>query len=695
MDALPQPPAAFRQEVVHEKHGDRRVDPYMWMHDRNSPKVLEHLKAENAYTDAVLKPYAALRSELLRDLRSRIVEDDQSVPVQRRGYSYYTRMVKGGEYPVLARRQDLPKGQAGPEEILLDGNAEAKGTDYFALSGLAPSPDNSHIVYGADTVGRRFYELRVLRVQSPTTEAKGSTAEVRRIPNTTGNVAWAEDNRTLFYVTQDPQTLRSDTVWTMDIHTGQSRKVYHEPDETFSVSIWKSRTNRFLFLQMSSTVTSEVRYLPADKPNEEPRIFSPRQRGLEYSVEDGTDQFYVLTNDAARNFRVMTAPRNSTSRSSWKEHIATDNEVLIEDVNVFSDFIALSEMKDGQSQIRIIPNKGKPYLIAFEDPAYVVAAEANPNFDAKTFRFGYQSLVRPPSVFEHDISSKDNRLLKQQEVPGYQAERYASERLLVTSHDGEKVPLLLVYRKDLRKKGGQPTLLYGYGAYGINTEADFSSSAVNLLDRGFVYALAQVRGGSEKGRRWYEDGRQLAKMNTFKDFIACGDHLVSSGIAAPGRLYAWGGSAGGLLVGASINLRPDLFRGVIAAVPFVDVLTTMLDESIPLTTGEYDEWGNPNDKTFYQAMRQYSPYDNVSKQKYPAMLITSGFHDSQVQYWEPTKWAARLRDVNQSKEPILLFTHLEAGHGGASGRYKRLEDRALEHTFLLMLDGQTGTQQKQ
>lgn len=680
------PPAPMRIEVVHERHGDRRPDPYMWMHDRNAPKVLEHLKAENAYTQAVLEPYAALRTTLLGELRSRIVEEDQTVPVSLRGYSYYARMVKGGEYPLFCRRKESPGNSLGSEEILVDGNKEGAGHEYLGLTRVSPSPDNEHFVYGLDTVGRRFYDLRIMKA-GDRAKAGASHELVRTVPQTTGNFAWAEDNRTLFFVTQDKETLRADTVWSIDMHTGAKRKVYFEADETFSVSVSKTRTNRLILIDLQSTLTTEVRYLPADQPGAEPSIFSPRQRGHEYSVEDGADAFFILTNDGARNFRVMTTSRQNTAKAAWKERIATQDQVLIEGLSVFQDFFVLSEMTEGRSSLRIVPHTGEPYPIVFADPAYIAAPDSNPNFVTQEYRFSYESLIRPPSVFAHELATKNNRLLKQKEVPGYDPNHYTSERVLVKSHDGEQVPLLLAYRRDAMQKTGQPALLYGYGAYGISTEADFSASAVSLMDRGFVYALAQVRGGSERGRRWYEQGRQLAKINSFKDFIACGDYLRNTGMTKGGHVYAWGGSAGGLLVGAAMNMRPDLFHGVIAAVPFVDVLTTMLDDSIPLTTGEYDEWGNPNDKTFYEAMRAYSPYDNVARKNYPAVFISSGFHDSQVQYWEPTKWAAKLRDHTTSNQPILLWTHLEAGHGGASGRYKALEDTAREHTFVLMLQG--------
>lgn len=672
----PSAPNPKKVPYTHEKHGDRREDPYMWMHDRNNPELIEYLNAENQYVDAIMEPAKPLKDQIYAELKSRIKEEDMSVPVEMGGFYYYAKTVKDGEYAIVCRKQGHMEAL---EETIVDGNKESEGHPYFSMTSLKPSPNHKLAIYGVDTVGRRFYELRIMSLNE--------RAILHRINDTTGNCCWSEDNKTVFYSTQNKDTLRSDTIWAYDTTTGQHEKIYHESDDTFYVSVSKSLNHKSIFIDIHATLTSEIRYFPSDKGPWKPEIFSPRQQGIEYGVEDNDENFLVLTNLKAKNFCVMEAPRTATSIDNWKIKIPHRDNVLVEGFDVFKDYLVLQELHGGMSKLQVIPKDSEAYYIEFDDPAYVVYPESNVHFETNEYRYAYESMTTPASILSHKFASKTNHELKQKDVPGYDKSLYKSERFFVEARDGAKVPVLMVYRGDKKLPEGNPTLLYGYGSYGATMDPYFSTNRVSLLDRGFVFAMAQIRGGSELGRKWYEDGRQLKKMNTFNDFIDCGDHLINSKVTASGRLFAMGGSAGGLLVGAVINERPDLFCGVVAEVPFVDVVTTMLDESIPLTTGEYDEWGNPNEKTFYDYMKSYSPYDNVAEKNYPHILVTSGLHDSQVQYWEPTKWVAKLRDKNQSANVILLKTNMTAGHGGASGRYQVLEEVALIYTFILHFCG--------
>lgn len=673
----PPPPAPKAAEKPHalEKHGDKRNDPYFWMKERENPAVINYLNEENAYVGAVLKPVAGLQEELFKELKSRVKEDESSYPFKDGPYYYYLRYEVGQEYPIYARK----KGEQGAEEILLNVNELAKGHDFFAVPFPDVSPDHTKLIYATDTVGRRFFDLHVYDI------AKKKVIDT--IPATTGETAWANDNKTFFYVKQHPETLRAQYVYRH--HEGQKKDelIFEEKDETFSLDLSRSRTEAFLFIVSHATVSSEWRYLDANKPNGKFEIFAKRERDHEYSVSDGGDAFYVVSNWKAKNFRLMKAPRHASKKETWEEVIPNRDNVLLEGASFFKSHYAVEERTNGLTQLRVIDRKtGAAEAIRFPDPVYVVEFGANAEFDTPEIRYSYSSLNRPSSVYDYDVRTKASTLRKQKETPNLDPSQYVSERFWAPARDGVQVPVSIVYKKGFVRDGSAPLLQYGYGSYGYSMDPDFRSSIFSLLDRGWVFAIAHIRGGSEMGRKWYEDGKLLHKRNTFNDFVDVTQALVRERYADGKRIYAEGGSAGGLLMGAVLNARPDLYHGVHAAVPFVDVITTMLDDSIPLTTGEYDEWGNPNNAEYYRYMKSYSPYDNVEKKAYPAVLITSGLHDSQVQYWEPTKWAARLRKMNTSDKPILLHTEMEAGHGGASGRFEALRDRAREFAFFLWAD---------
>lgn len=675
-----QPPVA--KAIPHElsMHGDTRIDPYYWLKERENPEVIAYLEAENAYAEASLAHTKGLQEQLFKEMKSRIKEDDMNVPYFENGYWYYSRFAKGQDYPIYCRKKG---SQDAPEEIMFDVNVYAKGHEYFSLTGVRVSPDNQLALYFVDSVGRRQYTMRAKNL------ATGEEMALNIYP-TNGAAAWANDNRTLFYGTTDEQTLRADKIWKTKLgETAAPRLVFHEQDETFSTYVYKSTSKRFIFIGSGSTLTSEQRFIDANQPDAAFKIVHPRERGLEYSVEDYGNDFYVVTNLNAQNFQLMKAPIAKSGKANWQTVIEHRADTRLEDVVFFKNFMVLDERKNGLGHLRVRDWQGKvDYYIPFNDPAYTCYTEVNRDYETSVLRYGYSSLTTPSSIYAFDMATQKQDLLKQQEVVGgFNAADYVSERFFVTARDGAQVPVSLVYKKSLRKKEGNPTLLYGYGSYGASMDAYFSTNRLSLLDRGFVFAIAHIRGGEEMGRQWYEDGKLLKKKNTFNDFIDCAEDLLKKGYTAPGEMYAMGGSAGGLLMGAVVNMRPDLWKGVIAAVPFVDVITTMLDESIPLTTGEFDEWGNPKDKEYYDYMLSYSPYDQVSKQAYPNMLVTTGLHDSQVQYWEPAKWVAKLRTVQQGDGKIYLVTDMKAGHGGKSGRFNALKDDALEFAFLLDLAG--------
>ena len=660
-------------------HGVTRTDPYYWLNERENPEVIDYLTAENQYTDTLLAHTKAFQEKLYNELVGRVKQTDMSVPYKDNGYYYITRYEEGQEYPIHSRRKGTMESN---EEILLDVNVLAKGFDYYAVGGKTVSPDNKLMVYSEDTLSRRIYTLRIKNL---------TTGELLPdiIPNTSGGATWAEDNKTIFYATKDT-TLREYKIWKHKLGTSVSKDqvVYEEADETFGVFVYKTKSKKYIIVGSYSTVSQEYRYLDAANPDGELKMFQPRKRGLEYGIEHYNDFWYVRTNKDAKNFRLMKTPLAATTEDNWTEVIPNRDDVLLEGMDVFKNYLVLSERKAGITQLRVIPTQGKEHYIEFGEKAYVAGTSINPEFDTDILRIYYQSMTTPNSTYDYNMNSKQKTLLKQQEVlGGFNPEDYRSERIMVKVRDGVEVPVSLVYHKDTPLDGTSPCLLYGYGSYGASMDPGFSMSRLSLLNRGFVYAIAHIRGGEEMGRQWYEDGKLLKKKNTFNDFIDCGQYLVDHKYSSPKGLYAMGGSAGGLLMGAVVNMAPDLWAGIIAAVPFVDVVTTMLDESIPLTTGEFDEWGNPKEKESYDYMMSYSPYDNVAAKNYPPILVTTGLHDSQVQYWEPAKWVARLREMKTDKNPLLLHTNMEAGHGGASGRFRQFKETALEYTFLLDLAG--------
>jgi len=662
-------------------HGHTRVDNYYWLNERENPKVLDYLKAENAYTRAVLKPTEALQEKLYNEIVGRIKQTDLSVPYRSEGYYYYTRFEEGKDYPVYCRKKGSLEGA---EEVLLNVNEMAQGHNYYSVGGLSVSANNMLISFGVDTISRRKYTLQFKNL---------ATDEILpdAIVNTTGSAAWANDDKTVFYTQIDDTTLRPQKVFRHVLGTpaGSDVLVFHEADETFNVGEFKTKSKKFIFIASSSTLSNEYRFIPADKPEAEFKVFQARERDLEYDVDHYRDKFYVRTNMGAKNFRLMTAALDKTGKADWVELIPNRDDVFLEGFEMFKGALVLEERKNGLIQIRVRPwDKNAEHYLDFGEETYSAGISTNPEFDTEWLRYGYTSLTTPSSTFDYNMVTHEKKLLKQEEVlGGFDAKNYQAERHYAVARDGVKVPISLVYRKGLVKNGANPCLLYGYGSYGASSDAGFSSARLSLLDRGFVFAIAHIRGGQEMGRAWYEDGKLLKKKNTFMDFIDCGDYLVAQKFTNPGLLFASGGSAGGLLMGAVFNMRPDLFKGVVAGVPFVDVVTTMLDKSIPLTTGEFDEWGNPEVKEYYDYMLSYSPYDQVEAKKYPALLVTTGWQDSQVQYFEPAKWVAKLRAMKKDKNPLLLWTNMEGGHGGVSGRFRRLKQLAMEYAFMLDLAG--------
>jgi oligopeptidase B len=679
--AAPAPPVAEqRPHRVVAPHGHARTDEYYWLRDREDPAVVAYLEAENAYTAAVMTGSGELQERVFQEIRGRIQETDMSVPVRRGDYWYYSRFEEGQDHPIHARKRG---SLDGPEEILLDLNERAEGKRFYQASSQVSS-GHDILAFAEDTLGRnivtiRFKDLRTGRLLDDVIE------------NVTWNMVWAEDNRTLFFARQDPTTLRSYQIYRHRLGDDPAAAVlvYEEPDETFGTFVYKTRSRDYILIGSSHTLANEFRVLPADRPAAEPRLFLTRERGHEHFIDHHGDHFYVVTNDQARNFRLMRTPVDRTGREHWEEVIPHRADVLLAGFDAFRDRMVLFERQDGMSQLRVRGWTGEDdHYIRFDEEAYVVRPGNNPEMDTDVIRLSYQSMTTPGSIYDYDLRTRELTLLKREEVlGGYDPADYRTERLMATARDGTRVPISLVYRRDLRGDGPQPLLLTGYGSYGASRDPSFSSIRLSLLDRGFAYAIAHIRGGQEFGRDWYEQGKLLHKRNTFYDFIDAAEHLVAEGYTAPDRLYAQGGSAGGLLMGAVVNMRPDLFHGAIAAVPFVDVVTTMLDESIPLTTFEYDEWGDPRDPVYYDYMLSYSPYDNVTAQAYPNLLVTAGRHDSQVQYWEAAKWVARLRQHHTGDQLILLRTNMDAGHGGAAGRYHRWREIAMEYAFLLQVAG--------
>ena len=674
-----QPPVAPVKPHVIQKHNHKRTDNYYWLRERTNPEVISYLNAENKYLDSSLGHVKDLRQRLFDEFKARIKQTDATVPYPKDGYLYYSRTVAGSNYPILCRKKGTLDA---PEEILVDGNKEADGHKFFSLGAVDVSPKNNLLAWGADTVGRRFYTIRFRNL-----ETGAELPDVLR--DVTPSLEWANDNKTVFYVKQDPDTLRADRVYRHVLGTDPAKDhlIYQEKDVEFHLNLGKTKSRKYILINSDHTLTTEYRYIDADSPGGDFKVFQPRERGHEYHVDHLGDKFYIRTNDSATNFRLMSAPAANTAKSAWTEVIPHRPDTLLADIELFRDFLLVSERRAGLVHLRVKPWAGAgEHYIDFNDPAY--SAGLGPNFDANTtvVRFRYSSLTTPNSVYDYDVKAKSRTLLKRDEVlAGFDSDNYASERVYATSHDGVKVPVSLVFRKTTPRNGTAPLLQYGYGSYGHSMDANFNPFVVSLLDRGFIYAIAHIRGGQEMGRQWYDDGKLLKKKNTFRDFIAASEHLIKTKYADPKRVYAMGGSAGGLLIGAVMNMTPDLYHGLIAGVPFVDVVTTMLDDTIPLTTFEYDEWGNPNDQAYYEYMLSYSPYDQVEKKAYPNLLITTGLHDSQVQYWEPAKWIAKLRATKTGNHRLLMYTNMDAGHGGASARYKKYEEVALQYAFLLDL----------
>ena len=666
-----------------EKHGQVRTDNYYWLNQRENPEVIEYLNQENDYYQQSTAHTSAFQKSLFEEMKARIKEDDESVPYFYNGYFYITRFEKGKDYPIHSRKKGNLEAK---EEILFDCNEMAKGFTYFNLAGLSISEDNTMCAFGVDTVSRRQYTIQIKNLVS------GEILPVK-LENTTGGSTWASDNKTLFYSRKDEITLRADKIYKHKIGTAADKDslVYFEKDETFDVSVYKSKSKKYVIINSSSTMTTEYQTVLSSTPDAKFKVFQKRTRGLEYSMSHFGDHFYIVTNkDKATNFKLMKTPEEATSKENWVDVIAHRDDVLLEDIDIFKDFLVVSERFNGLNHIRIMPWSGKgEYYLPFDSETYMAYSTTNLDFDTEMLRYGYQSLATPASVIDFNMKTKEKNVLKEHEVLGgkFDKNNYIEERIWATTKDGTKVPISMVYRKGIVKNGKNPLLLYAYGSYGVTMDCHFSSVRLSLLDRGFIFAIAHVRGGEDLGRKWYEDGKLLKKKNTFTDFIDCSQFVIDEKYTSSEHLYAEGGSAGGLLMGAIINMSPSLYNGVVAQVPFVDVVTTMLDETIPLTTGEYDEWGNPNIKKYFDYMLSYSPYDNVIAQDYPNLYISTGLHDSQVQYWEPAKWVAKLRVLKTNNNQLYLDTNMDAGHGGASGRFEAIKEIAKEYSFLLDLEG--------
>jgi oligopeptidase B len=665
---------ARRVPRTSEIHGRRRVDDYAWLRERSDPEVKAYLEAENAYTAAVLEPLAPLREALYEEMLARIKETDQSVPWRKGGWLYYSRTVEGHQYPIHCRRRDAPGAE---EQITVDLNELGRDEAFMALGAYEPSDDGRLLAYSTDTTGYRQYTLFVKDLDTG--------AVLEEVAERTGSVAWAADGRTLFYTVEEEETKRQHRLYRHSVAGNDHDLVYEEGDAAFNVGVERTRSGEYLLLEIASLTTSEVRYVPADRPGGEWRLIAVRVPEQEYEVDHHGSHFYVRVNDAGRNFRVVRAPVGSPGREGWEEVLAHRPDVMLEGIDVFRHHLVALEREDGLPHIRVSDlRSGRWHRVSFPEPAYSAWPAENAEFHSGVYRYGYESLVTPPSVFDHDMETESSTLLKQKEVlGGYDPGRYVTERLRATAPDGETVPISVVRRRDVPRDGSAPVHLYGYGSYGFPLPVTFSSNRLSLLDRGAVLALAHVRGGGDLGKRWHDGGRMMRKRSTFTDFIACAEHLRDGGYGSHERLVIEGGSAGGLLVGAVLNLRPELFRAAVLQVPFVDVVNTMLDETLPLTVGEFEEWGNPKERAAYDYMSSYCPYSNLAPRDYPAILVRTSFHDSQVMYWEPAKYVARLRALETGRRPLLLETNMAAGHGGASGRYDRLREIAFDYAFIL------------
>lgn len=675
-------PKAKKTEKILEMHGDRRVDPYFWMNERENPEVTEYLLAENAYTDFVMKDTQMLQEELFEEMKARYKKDDESIPYFFNEYWYMVRYEKGKEYPIFCRKH---LSLQSAEEIMFDVNVLAEGHPFFDMGSASVSPDNQLAAFSTDTVGRRIYTIQIKNLKTEEILAD-------KIENTTGKAVWANDNQHVFYTRKD-ENLRAFQVLRHRLGSDCTDDVvvYHETDDAFDVNVFKTKSLQYIFITSSSTISDEHRYIPSDDVFADWKILQPRVEDLEYSVEHYEDEFYIITNaDDATNFKLVKTPVSNPGMENWKDIVPHRKDVLLEGFEIFSHYLVLEERKEGLLQLKIMDQQNSDsHYLTFSDPTYTAYIGLNLEFNTQKLCYGYTSMTQPTASYEYDMKERTTKVLKQQEVLGgkFKPENYISERIWAPSRDGKnRIPISLVYHKDTKKNPENPLLLYGYGSYGHTVDASFSNVRLSLLDRGFVYAIAHVRGGEYLGREWYEDGKMLSKKNTFFDFIDAAKYLIAAQYTSEKHLYAMGGSAGGLLMGAIINYEPNLFHGVVAQVPFVDVVTTMLDESIPLTTGEYDEWGNPNSRKYYDYIKSYSPYDNVEVKDYPHLLITTGLHDSQVQYWEPAKWTAKLRELKTDDNILIFKTDMSSGHGGASGRFESLKEDALEYAFLLKLE---------
>lgn len=677
------PPVAKIIPKSLEKHGHVRIDNYYWLNERENPEVIDYLNKENEYYQKETAHTKKFQEELFAEMKGRIKEDDTSVPYLYNGYWYITRYETGKNYPIYTRK----KGSLdATEEILFDCNKMAEGHSYFQLSGMSVSEDNKWCAFGVDLVSRRQYTIQIKNLET------GEILPVK-IENTTGGSTWASDNKTLFYTRKDAQTLRSDKIYKHKVGTNPENDelIFHEKDDTYDTFVYKEKSKKYIVIGSTSTLTSEYQILEANNPDGQFKIFQPRVRGVEYSISHYGDSFYVVTNkDKATNFKLMKTPETATGSDNWKDLIPHRKDVLIEGIEIFKDYLVVEVRSNGLNKIQIKPWNGSgDYYLPFDIETYTAYTTTNVDFDTEILRYGYQSMATPSSVIDFNMRTKEKTVLKEQEVLGgkFDKNNYTEERIWATAQDGTKVPISIVYRKGIQKNGKNPFLLYAYGSYGSSMDPYFSSTRLSLLDRGFIYGIAHIRGGEDLGREWYENGKLLKKINTFTDFIDCSKYVIEQKYTSTQHLYAEGGSAGGLLMGAIVNMAPKLYNGVIAQVPFVDVVTTMLDDSIPLTTGEYDEWGNPNEKVYYDYMLSYSPYDQVKAQDYPNMYVSTGLHDSQVQYWEPAKWVAKIRAMRTNNNQLFLDTNMDAGHGGASGRFEALKELAKEFSFLLDLEG--------
>ncbi|MCB4808587.1 S9 family peptidase [Tamlana sp. 62-3] len=678
-----QAPVAKQIAKTLQIHNDSRVDNYYWLNERENPEVISYLNAENDYTKSMMAHTEEFQKQLFEEMKGRIKEDDTSVPYKLNGYWYVTRFETGKDYPIYLRKKETLEA---PEEILFDCNILAKDHSYFNLGSIAISPDNKMAAFSTDTVSRRQYNIQIKNLET------GEILE-DKIINTTGRATWANDNKTLFYTRKDEVTLRSHKIFKHKLGESveQDKEVFFETDETFNTFVYKTKSKKYIVIGSSSTLTTEYRILNADTPDGDFKIFQERTQDLEYSIAHYKNSFYIISNaNGAQNFKLSKTNENNTELEHWEDVLPHRAEVLIEDIEIFKDYLVVNERENGLNKLRIISwNGDEDYYLPFNSETYTTYIGNNPDFNSNELRYAYNSLTSPSSVIDYNFKTKTSEIKKEQEVLGgqFKKENYESKRIWATARDGVKVPISLVYKKGIKLNGNNPLLQYAYGSYGSTIDPSFSSIRLSLLDRGFIYAIAHIRGGEYLGRHWYENGKLLTKKNTFTDFIDCSKHLIGQKYTSAKHLYAYGGSAGGLLMGAVINMNPELYNGVLAAVPFVDVVTTMLDDTIPLTTGEYDEWGNPNNAEYYFYMKSYSPYDNVQPKAYPNMLVTTGLHDSQVQYWEPAKWVAKLREQKTDNHKLLLHTDMDSGHGGASGRFESLKEVALEYAFLLDLEG--------